>query len=54
MDNLSGLRSIRSVGQRYRIDYQAQASAIVVLVMGMRKDGDKKDIYRILGKLFEE
>ena len=56
VDNLSGLRSIRAVGQRYRIVYQVQVSAIVVLVvgMGMRKEGDKKDIYRILGKLFEE
>ncbi len=56
VDNLAGLRSIRAVGQRYRVVYQVQASAIVVLVVGigLRKDGDKKDIYRILGKLFEE
>ena len=55
VDNLAGLRSIRAVGQRYRVVYQVQASAIVVLVVGigLRKDGDKKDIYRILGKLFE-
>lgn len=56
VDNLAGLRSIRAVGQRYRVVYQVQASAIVILVVGigLRKDGDKKDIYRILGKLFEE
>jgi mRNA interferase RelE/StbE len=56
VDNLGGLRSIRAVGKRYRVVYQVQASTIVVLVvgLGMRKDGDKKDIYRVLGKLFEE
>ena len=56
VDNLAWLRSIRAVGQRYRLVYQVQASEIVVLVVGigMRKDGDKKDIYRILRKLFEE
>jgi mRNA interferase RelE/StbE len=56
MDNLAGLRSVRAVGQRYRIVYRVNADTIVVLVAGVgrRKDGDKNDIYRLLGKLLEE
>jgi mRNA interferase RelE/StbE len=56
IDNLAGLRSVRAVGQRYRIVYRVNADTIVVLIAGVgrRKDGDKKDIYRLLGKLLEE
>ena len=56
VDNLTGLRSVRSVGQRYRIVYRIDLDSIVVLVVGLgrRKEGDKKDIYRVLDKLLEE
>lgn len=56
VDNLSGFRSIRAVGQRYRIVYQVESDKIVVVVIGLgrRKDGDKKDIYTLLGKLLDE
>ncbi|MCY7392757.1 MAG: type II toxin-antitoxin system RelE/ParE family toxin [Leptolyngbyaceae cyanobacterium CAN_BIN12] len=56
VDNLSGFRSIRAVGQRYRIVYQVELDEIVVVVVGLgrRKDGDKKDIYTLLGKLLDE
>lgn len=55
-DNLAGLRSIRAVGQRYRIVYEIEKETIVVLVIGVgrRKDGDKRDIYRLLGKLLQD
>ncbi|MEG4515464.1 MULTISPECIES: type II toxin-antitoxin system RelE/ParE family toxin [unclassified Microcoleus] len=55
VDNLSGFRSIRAVGQRYRIVYQVEQDRIIVVVVGLgrRKDGDKKDIYTILEKLLE-
>jgi mRNA interferase RelE/StbE len=55
-DNLAGLRSVRAVGQRYRIIYEIEEETIVVLVIGVgrRKDGDKKDIYRLLGKLLQD
>jgi mRNA interferase RelE/StbE len=55
-DNLAGLRSVRAVGQRYRIVYEIEEETIVVLVIGVgrRKDGDKKDIYRLLGKLLQD
>ncbi len=53
VDNLSGFRSIRAVGQRYRIIYQVEQDRVLVVVVGLgrRKDGDKKDIYTILEKL---
>lgn len=56
VDNLSGLRSVRAVGQRYRIVYKVNLDTIVVLIAGVgrRKDGDKNDIYRLLDKLLEE
>ena len=56
IDNLAGLRSVRSVGQRYRIVYKVNSDAIIVLVVGVgrRKEGDKKDIYRLLDKLLED
>ncbi|MEG4583323.1 type II toxin-antitoxin system RelE/ParE family toxin [Microcoleus sp. MON1_C5] len=55
VDNLSGFRSIRAVGQRYRIVYQVEQHRVLVVVVGLgrRKDGDKKDIYTILEKLLE-
>jgi mRNA interferase RelE/StbE len=44
---------VRAVGQRYRIVYQVIEQTVVVLVVGVgrRKDGDKKDIYTQLAKL---
>jgi mRNA interferase RelE/StbE len=55
VDNLSGFRSIRAVGQRYRIVDQVEQDRVLVVVVGLgrRKDGDKKDIYTILEKLLE-
>ncbi|PZV11018.1 MAG: plasmid stabilization protein [Leptolyngbya sp.] len=46
VDNLSGFRSVRAVGQRYRIIYKVEQAQILVLVVGIgrHKDGDKKDI----------
>ncbi len=56
VDNLAGLRSIRAVGQRYRIVYKVNFDTIVVLIAGVgrRKDDDKNDIYRLLEKLLED
>jgi mRNA interferase RelE/StbE len=56
VDTLAGLRSVRAVGQRYRIVYKIEQSQVLVVVVGVgrRKDGDKKDIYTILNKLAEE
>lgn len=51
--DLSGFRSVRTVGQRYRIVYRVQRSKSIVsiLAVGIRKDGDKNDIYNIARKL---
>jgi mRNA interferase RelE/StbE len=56
VDNLSEFRSVRAVGQRYRIVYKVEQERVLVLVVGIgrRKDGDKKDIYTLLEKLLLE
>ena len=50
--NLKDYRSIRSIGQRYRIIYQVNNNDVVVIIVavGIRKDGDKKDIYELMKK----
>ena len=54
-DELSGYYSVRAVGQRYRIIYKLEEEQVVVLVVlvGMRKEGDKKDAYAMAQKLAE-
>lgn len=49
---LKGYRSIRAAGQRYRIIYKVEENEIIVLIIsvGIRKDGDKKDIYELMKK----
>ena len=51
--NLQDYRSIRSVGQRYRIIYRVKETEVEVSVVavGIRRDGDKKnDIYELMKK----
>ena len=50
---LAGYRSLRAVGQRYRIIYQVDQGQILVLVvaLGIRKEGDRQDIYTLAQKL---
>ena len=49
---LKEFRSIRAAGQRYRIIYKVIDSDIVVIIVsvGIRKEGDKKDIYELMKK----
>ena len=49
---LKDYRSIRAAGQRYRIIYKIIENEIIVIVVavGIRKDGDKKDIYELMKK----
>ncbi|MEH2253636.1 type II toxin-antitoxin system RelE family toxin [Nostoc sp.] len=56
VDKLKGYRSVRAVGQRYRIIYKVELEKIVVLVVGvgLRKEGDKEDIYILLQRLLDE
>ncbi|MBN1519740.1 MAG: type II toxin-antitoxin system RelE/ParE family toxin [Spirochaetales bacterium] len=50
--NLKEFRSIRSVGQRYRIIYKVIKREVIVIVVaiGIRKEGDKKDVYELMKK----
>ena len=50
---LAGYRSLRAVGQRYRILYRVERDQVQVLVvaLGIRKEGSKADIYSLAKKL---
>lgn len=50
---LAGYRSIRAVGQRYRIIYEVRPSKVLVLVLalGLRKQKSRQDIYRLAKKI---
>jgi mRNA interferase RelE/StbE len=52
-DDLAGYRSVRAVGQRYRILFRVERSIVtaVVVAAGIRKDGSREDIYRVAAKL---
>jgi mRNA interferase RelE/StbE len=49
---LKDYRSIRAAGQRYRIIYKVIEEEIIVIIVavGIRKSGDKKDIYELMKK----
>lgn len=50
---LAGFRSVRAVGQRYRIVFRVERKEVVVVIVavGRRKAGDKKDVYELAKKL---
>jgi len=54
LGELAGFRSIRAVGQRNRIIYQIRGNEIVVVIVavGIRRDGARDDIYNLAKKLF--
>lgn len=49
---LKGLRVIRAAGQRYRVIYKVLEDEVVVVILatGIRKEGDKNDIYNLMRK----
>ncbi|MGH7273496.1 MAG: type II toxin-antitoxin system RelE family toxin [Nitrospiria bacterium] len=51
--DLAGYRSLRAVGQRYRIIYRVKQDKVLVLVvaLGICKEGSKADIYSLAKKL---
>ena len=53
IEDLAGYRSLRAVGQRYRIIYRVEQERIIVVVMvvGLRKQGSRSDIYQLAKKL---
>jgi mRNA interferase RelE/StbE len=55
-DILKGYRSVRAVGERYRIIYKVDRNLVVVLVVGvgLRRQGNKSDIYATIERLLQE
>ena len=51
--DLIGYRSLRAVGQRYRIIYRVENHSVFVFIVaiGIRKEGDKADVYALARKL---
>ncbi len=56
LGELAGYRTIRSAGQRYRVIFRIERGKVIVVVVavGMRKEGDRKDIYSLARKLFRQ
>ena len=54
VQKLAGFRSIHVAG-RYRVIYKIDkdSSTVSILAVGIRKEGDQKDIYRIAKKLLK-
>ena len=50
---LAGFRSLRAVGQRYRVVYRTERARVIVYVVGVgiRKEGSRADIYALAKKL---
>ena len=55
LGELSGFRSVRAIGQRYRIIYKVDRGGITVIVVavGIRKAGSKDNIYDLAKKLLK-
>lgn len=53
LGELAGLRSLRASGQRYRIIYKVERGQVLVLVIavGIRKEGSRRDVYELAQKL---
>ena len=53
LGELAGLRSVRAVGQRYRILYRVERKRVVVIIVatGIRNEGSRRDIYALAKKL---
>lgn len=54
-DDLAGLRSVRAVGQRWRIVFRLEQGKVIVLVLalGLRKGRDRDDVYNRLKRLLK-
>ena len=56
LGELAGFRSLRAAGQKYRVIYKIEKEVVTVVAVavGRRKEGDRKDIYSLAKKLFEQ
>jgi mRNA interferase RelE/StbE len=52
---LAGFHSVRAAGQRYRVIYGIKEQEIIVIVVsvGIRRDGARDDVYNLAKKLFK-
>ena len=52
---LANYRSLRAAGQRVRIIFRIEEDKVLVLIvaLGFRKEGDRKDIYDLAKKLVQ-
>ena len=49
---LTGCRSLRAVGQRYRIIYRVDQHTLVLIVtLGIRRAGERADVYALAQRL---
>jgi mRNA interferase RelE/StbE len=53
LGELSGYRSVRAANQRFRVIFKVENKMVVVMIIavGLRKEGDKKDIYGLAKNL---
>ena len=51
---LSGYRNCRAVGQRYRIIYRIDDKVVLIVAVGIRREGDRRDIYRLARRLLSQ
>ena len=50
---LFGFRSLRAVGQRYRVIYRIEHNQVrvVIIAVGLRREGSRRDIYALARRL---
>lgn len=55
-EELKGLRSVRAVGQRYRIVYRVlrPAGVVEIVAAGIRREGSREDVYALAAKLIRQ
>lgn len=53
---LTGYRAVRAAAQRYRIIYRVERRLVTILVVavGRRTEGDRKDIYELARRLLRQ
>lgn len=52
---LTGYRSLRAVGQRYRVIFRVEDEKVIVLIvaLGARREGSRKDVYSLAKRLIK-
>lgn len=48
---LFGFRSVRAIGQRYRIIYRREQKKVFIAAVGIRKEGSRSDVYALARRL---